>query len=452
MNQSNIHQEYSRSRNNFSRRRLHAGVDGTESVMEQRSLHNIDRYCLVWFDTEISLDRNIRMQAHLRSILNDLFVFKDLGHLEGKVQKLKEQKIFFIFNGSADKHLINRIHRRAQVAAIYVYCKRPHWDEHLRPIFPKLKSITNDFGSLWKNLKNDVHAYEKVDNARIISSITQTSNEFSEYQDNLIRLWASYYNREPSYEEKELLLKTLSEYFYTNESMHNVLKEFKDTIGPTTAINWYTRESLISRLVNHAFRTSDWNLIEKLRYFIGCLYMQLTLEHSLFVKRYHENPFITLYRGQLMNRLDFDRLIKFSSRILFLTSFISASFQEHVAMNFINACEPSYNEMRLLFKIIINTDLKGTQLYADITHLSTYVHEEEVLIMSGATFIVTDILLNTQRKVPIVLMELCPNQQEYDFKGDNGDSFQVTPELFDPAENRVANPQDNRLPPHKTQL
>ncbi|CAF1463811.1 unnamed protein product [Rotaria magnacalcarata] len=164
--------------------------------------------------------------------------------------------------------------------------------------------------------------------------------------------------------------------------------------------------------------------------------MQLTREHSLFVKRYRENPVITLYRGQLMNRLDFDRLIKFSSRILFLTSFISASFQEHVAMNFINACEPSYNEMRLLFKIIINTDLKGTQPYADITHLSTYVHEEEVLIMSGATFIVTDILLNAQKKVPIVLMELCPNQQEYDFNGVDGDSFQVIPELFDLAENR----------------
>ncbi|CAM4762756.1 unnamed protein product [Rotaria magnacalcarata] len=195
--------------------------------------------------------------------------------------------------------------------------------------------------------------------------------------------------------------------------MHNVLKEFKETIGPTTAINWYTRESLIYRLVHHAFRTFDWNLIEKLRYFIGCLYMQLTREHSLFVKRYRENPVITLYRGQLMN-----------------------SFQEHVAMNFINACEPSYNEMRLLFKIIINTDLKGTQPYADITHLSTYVHEEEVLIMSGATFIVTDILLNAQKKVPIVLMELCPNQQEYDFNGVDGDSFQVIPELFDLAENR----------------
>lgn len=101
-------------------------------------LQNKDRFCLIWFDTELSLERNIRIQNNLRSLIDALFVFKDLPHMESKIQRLKDHKVFFIFYGNTDKQLIKRVHRRAQVAAIYVYCKKPHWEEHLRPLFPKV--------------------------------------------------------------------------------------------------------------------------------------------------------------------------------------------------------------------------------------------------------------------------------------------------------------------------
>ena len=112
-----------------------------DTVTEQQSLCNIDRYCLIWFDTDIPFERNTRVQAKLRSIIDDLFVFRDLDGVEGKIQSLKEQKIFLIFNGNVEKQLTQRIHRRVQVAAIYVFCRKPYLYDELWSSFPKVGII-----------------------------------------------------------------------------------------------------------------------------------------------------------------------------------------------------------------------------------------------------------------------------------------------------------------------
>ena len=277
-----------------------------------------------------------------------------------------------------------------------------------------------------------------MDNSRIITSATQTSHGFSEYQGYLIGLWTKLYNREPSTEAKELMFKTLTDYYHNNQSMSDVLNDFKETIGPDTAINWYTQESFIYRLVNNAFRTRDWNLVEKLRYFVGCLHMQLTREHRSFVERYHDNPSITVYRGQLTSKTEFKRLVVQNGKTVFLTSLTSTSFQEHIAMNFIKRCQPSHNEMCVLFKITIDTHLQGTQPYADISHLSAHPDEEEVLIMLGATFRVTNVLLNTYKKIPVVLLELCSNRQDYDINHDDEDSIETNRNLNVMVEHAVS--------------
>ena len=209
------------------------------------------------------------------------------------------------------------------------------------------------------------------------------------------------------------MFKTLADYCRKNSNVHDILNGFKETIGPDTGIHWYTQETFIYRLVNNAFRMSDWDLVRELRYFIGCLHVQLKHEHRLFVERRHDKPLITLYRGQLMSKMEFKHLMVQKRKIVFFTSFVLASFQEHIAVNFIKLSQPSHNEIWVLFKIIIDTRLQNTQPYADITHLSAHPDEQEVLIMLGAAFRVTNVLLNTYKRIPVVLLELCSNQYEY---------------------------------------
>ena len=131
---------------------LDYGVNVANTVTEQRSLLNMDRYSLIWFDIDTPFERNTRIQANLKSIINDLFVLRDLTRVEGQLQSLKDQKVFLIFNGNVGKQLAERIHRRTQVAATYVYCKKPHLHDHLRPLFPKVGIISffddNEFSML----------------------------------------------------------------------------------------------------------------------------------------------------------------------------------------------------------------------------------------------------------------------------------------------------------------
>lgn len=276
-----------------------------------------------------------------------------------------------------------------------------------------------------------MYTHEKIDNARIISDAFPDSQGFFQCQDSLLRFWGDFYDQEPSFEDKDILIKTLFEYFRHNESMQPILNEFKETIGSDTAINWYTREPLIYRLINNAFRTCDWDFLEKFRYFMNCIRTQLTVEHNSFVEKDHENPFIIAYHGHLMHKMEFDRLIQANRRILFVTGIISTSLQEHVAMNYLHNSEPSYNELRVLFKIVINKLVRGTQPYADISHLSANPHEQELMIMSGATFVVTDVLLHTQRKVPVILLELSPYQVPIDINAANKEFSHLIPDSLE---------------------
>lgn len=74
--------------------------------------------------------------------------------------------------------------------------------------------------------------------------------------------------------DRQPLIDYLNVYYESNPKIREDVLQFERTYSPSTAINWYTRNSFIYSLLNKAFRAHDYEQLILFRFFIADLYEQ----------------------------------------------------------------------------------------------------------------------------------------------------------------------------------
>ena len=214
---------------------------------------------------------------------------------------------------------------------------------------------------------------------------------------------------------KDDLFRVLEPKFHGSE---NIFNNFKDDISTNTAIYWYTQETPIYHLINQAFDFVDGNLLMALRYFIGCMTLQLRQEYresKKIPRRFknidHDTGIFHVYRGQLLSNSDLERLRMLIGNIIFLTSFTVTTQERNIALDLLRQGFRGDKETFVLFKIEIDHKSEEIPFYADVAHLSYNADEEEVLIMFGAALLVKEIKEDPYSGFTTVDFVLQPNQQ-----------------------------------------
>ncbi|CAF3695687.1 unnamed protein product [Rotaria socialis] len=375
----------------------------------------------------MSTPENVQKLNTLHSIINSLLVFKSLVNAEQSIKENRNQKIFIIVDGDVGLPLILSTHTRSQTAAIYVYSQDV---QRLRLLLQPIKKgkdksirvqivcpfqvqyITDDFDAIVKHLKKDLRAYEKTANGSFITKYGYSPDMLQLDHYYLMLHWSKFYNIDTSNEGKRLLFETYTNYYKHNKRMREILQKFNLNIGPNTAIQWYTSEPFISRLLNTAFQTHNFVFLNNVRYFIHCIHLQLRNEHSGFVRNQLHKPIFSIYCGRLMTTIEFKRLKMYRNKVILITSFLMGNLDKSKAIQCINRCEPSGNETRVLLKINIDARIRNTQPYADITHLSNEHNENEILIMFGASFRLMDVIVSPYHTLPVCVFELCAERPQ----------------------------------------
>ena len=127
---------------------------------------------------------------------------------------------------------------------------------------------------------------------------------------------------------------------HTDESRYEMIEEFRrlyqdnevaladidifeQTYNAHTAIQWYSRDSFIFRIISKALRSSDPEIMFKMRYFLVDLYLQLEGLHKQ-VHMFNASPLKEkLYRGQLMSKAELDYFNKLPGDIISINTFLS---------------------------------------------------------------------------------------------------------------------------------
>jgi tetratricopeptide (TPR) repeat protein len=158
----------------------------------------------------------------------------------------------------------------------------------------------------------------------------------------------------------------------------NIIKEFEENYLPNQALWWYTRESFLYRLLNKALRIKNIDLLFLFRFFIRDLENELKKSQCL--------SSIRVYRGQLMSIDELNQLQNSIGEYISINSFFSTSLNRQKAIKFLNDYSFSNNLHKVLFEIDANGELNHLKPFANISSISFYSNEQEILFMLGSIF------------------------------------------------------------------
>ncbi|CAF1412467.1 unnamed protein product [Rotaria sordida] len=181
--------------------------------------------------------------------------------------------------------------------------------------------------------------------------------------------------------------------------------QFEKEFQASDAIRWYTRNCALYKLIGRACNTMNYNNLYALRFFIKYVYLQLQEQHYQYLKRIDKYEPI-VYRRQLMSHEDFE-LFKTKIRVLYpIKSLFSTSKIKEVSIQFAKGNYDNSKHVPVMFEIRVEPE-KVTLPYADISNLSSFQHEEEVLFMIGTIFQVNDVHYSDSEKIWIIKLSLC---------------------------------------------
>lgn len=193
--------------------------------------------------------------------------------------------------------------------------------------------------------------------------------------------------------------------FYANDrnNLEKVLK-FEREYSPSTAIEWYTKDSFVYRIINKAFRSFDFQILILFRFFIADLYQQLDNLNN----GNNRSREITYYRGQIMYKSEIEALEV--DQCICTTSFFSTTRDRKTAVEWFSGAPISRsstdNCQSVLFTIRPFHFNYKPLILADVSNFSDFGDaEQEVLFASGSCFRIAHIRFDDEKKIWIIDLE-----------------------------------------------
>ncbi|CAF3458461.1 unnamed protein product [Rotaria socialis] len=406
-----------------------SGVASTTSRFRGQDTTNLEPYQFLWFDKEVNATEDNLVKEEARQVINHMRVFDNFEECERYVELVVErgQKIILIVSGYYGRELISRVQNIPQVAAVYVYCMNEDTYREWSKSYKKVNIFFTKPNELINQLKQDQHVRERTyENSLAMNIYSHDHSGNSAVQEQRDRKNASFMyfiifidilltmlpNDDKARRE---LSQVWSEYCNANFFSQNVVKEFEKEYESQKAIWWYTRESFLYRILNKALRESDIDLLFGLRFFLCDLYRQITDEHVKFLNSYTaEDPILRVYRGQAMGLAELNLIQKSKGEFITFNNFLSTSTNRQIATIFADSSAATLLA-HIILEFEIDTRLPDTKCYADISKLSYFQNENEILIRLGSIFRIDDVKYDEHEQLWIAKLRLC-SEDSYELK------------------------------------
>ncbi|CAF3428311.1 unnamed protein product [Rotaria socialis] len=180
------------------------------------------------------------------------------------------------------------------------------------------------------------------------------------------------------------MLDRCYQYYQGHPRMLMAIRRFAHKYRSGNALHWFTKDTFLYRFINKILRSGDVEFFHNLRFYIAHLssqLMELKCQQQEFMKEV-----TVVYRGLRQSMAELAVLKSLVGNVIVTKGFTSTSRDRRVALFFAGANEPqSIKSKPLLFEIKVDLSLPFV-IAADITHLSCFPEEQEVLFDSGTKF------------------------------------------------------------------
>jgi len=200
-----------------------------------------------------------------------------------------------------------------------------------------------------------------------------------------------------------------------NNSELNIINEFEKNYQSENAIWWYTRESCLYRILNKALRFQDFDTLFAFRFFITDIAKQIKNEYEKSIRINNNREYIHVYRGQSIGNSELQLMKNNIGKYLSMNSFFSTSLTRSIALDFLHSL-PIVNDLqqRILFQIKIDPKLQ-TKPFVNVTEMSFYKNENEILIMLGALFHIEKVFQDEKTNIWFAYLSLA-DENDYRLK------------------------------------
>ena len=185
-------------------------------------------------------------------------------------------------------------------------------------------------------------------------------------------------------DQNELFQKLKDQYKKFSGKIKNIDEEieninrFQKEYASTKALWWYTKECFFFPTLNSVLRRKDIHWIFLYRSYIFDIQQQL--------KTNQIKEIVQVYRGQKISKNEFDSLKKSVNQFISINSFFSTSTNRSQAIGFLKLDEPDEKVEKVLFEIEADPNIGKMKPFADISQLSYFPGEEEILFSIGSIF------------------------------------------------------------------
>ena len=378
-----------------------------------RSLNGerLDPFVLIWLDeksTENSLD-TLHTKTLLRQINNDGCLFFDnpdifLREVEKTHQENK--RIIAVVSGSLAKMVLPKT--KEIISTVIIFCSNYNKYTEFTHTYWNVTDICTDHETL-KNciqreipsLKLNLYMNQNLRSIRSLHSSKDTCESSGSHFSYL--LFIELFKQMPQTKQaKEIVLNKCKDYYRRQNKELEKIDVFRSTYTANQAINWYTEDCFVYRLVNQAFRTEDVTLWYLFRFFIIDLCTQLENIH----REQNIQDCFKLYRGQARMPTQELENLRFNIGGCILTNaFFSTSKNIEIAQQYIKDAENSDDFKVVMFEITVNTSHTKSVVFVDIDQYQQTDGESEVLFNIGSVFRIENIEYDLHLNVWKIHME-----------------------------------------------
>ncbi|CAF2088799.1 unnamed protein product [Rotaria magnacalcarata] len=343
-------------------------------------------------------------------IINSNKAFTDYNQCIDFICHVQNKKIFLIVSSDLEERVIPIVRDFAQLQSIYVFCDNNSQHEQLIKKHRKVKGFFTEIERISHALRQDIQHYS---NALIrISIIPPASiNNLDELDQSFMysQLLKEVFLETPHDDnDKKHFVNFCRIYYVKNNKEFQKLDEFERDYKHLSPIWWYSREYFIFAILNEALRNQDINIILKMGFFLRDLHCQIEQLHS---KADYHKPF-TVYRGQGVSQVEFEKLQKSQGGLLSFNNFLSTSTAYQVSFLFAEAACSNPDLVGILFQIEVNPSIISTPfaLIDDISHFNNI--EKEILFSMHTIFRICDLEPIQDRLWCVYLTLTSDNDQE----------------------------------------
>ncbi len=349
-------------------------------------IENKEDFRIIWLDANIdNSDDSVKTQTMLLELNPAAQFYTDSIQCIDVIKSIKDEQILFIISGSIAGTILPQIHRIQSIVAIFIFCAIHQYYMSLMNNYNKIIGIFVDQDKLLESLRQTLNLLEKQ--AMTFSLFDQKqklSRDLSKDSASFLRhqLIFRVLEQMPSNDQsKQEFLDKCQEYYQFNKKELMKIDKFRKDYYREQAIEWYTDECFLYKLLNRALRTENIELIYSFRFIIIDLCSGIKQEQS----KLKNNDIFKVYRGQAIPIEEFDKWKNNIGTVISVNGFFSTSRDIDVSLKFARNAVISNDLQPILFEIEIDPSIKTT-VYAGISHKSKHYHEEEILFNLNSLF------------------------------------------------------------------